>query len=437
MPLVNDKMRALELGEKALALVPQANQAQLNRSQHTHHHSHHEHLIHMRHRYLQRIINDSYSSDEDDMMMDMPVDEDMPFDADLNNNGKCYKLLKMSNGVSANVPRKITFGESDDPKFLSKFCTWLCDLAHHFGQDRFRMTIDKCCEVLQRSQDNFEFARYVKTKGDVLKAARIMKDALNKTAPLNITDRRDYAKELYSIFWENAEALKNEQLPDMESFVAFISSCSELLDFADWIINLGTANPAQNTNVEPAKKKRGPKPKKGAEKMIVEEPVGSNPRMDTIKDALFIGRRSLEIPSTLLELKRKASKWLLEKARLVKDAATEKKALAALFTTEPSLELLLEIKDTMDAAFWPEERRNLLSKIPESHPVHIEIKFSDGQVEDALNSLAFAEQTLYNTAEANQRIPALLKATELFAKSKKLHKKEVRRSGSRKLIHAH
>jgi hypothetical protein len=406
--VVNDKMRALELGEKALALVPQANQAQLNRSTHVHHH---EHLIHMRHRYLQRIISDSYSSDSEEMDI-VPMEEMVDFDTDLN----------------ANVPRKITFGDSDDPKFLSKFCTWLCDLAHNFGQDRFRMTIDKCCEVLQRSQDNFEFARYVKTKGDVLKAARIMKDALNKTPPINMGERRDYAKELYAIFWENAEVLQNEQLPDMESFVTYISSCSELLDFADWIINLGTGNVENvnnnNTNVEPAKKKRGSKAKKPVEKMIVEEPLGGNPRMDTIKDALFIGRRSLEIPSTLLELKRKASKWLLEMARLVKDAATEKKALAALFTTEPSLELLLEIKETMDPAFWPEERRNLLSKIPESHPVHIEIKFSDGQVEDALNSLSFGEQTLYNVSEANQRIPALLKATELFAKSKKLHKKE-------------
>lgn len=330
------------------------------------------------------------------------------------------------------MPRKITFGESDDPKFLSKFCTWLCDLAHNFGQDRFRMTIDKCCEVLQRSQDNFEFARYVKIKGDILKATRIMKDALNKTPPISMTERRDYAKELYEIFWENAEALRHEPLPDMESFVAYISSCNELLDFADWIINLGTMNVDKsannNTNVEPAKKKRGPKSKKHtAEKMIVEEPIGGNPRMDTIKDALFIGRRSLDIPSTQ-DLKRKASKWLLEKARLVKDAATEKKALAALFTTEPSLELLLEIKDTMDPAFWPEERRNLLAKVAENHPVHIEIKFSDGQVEEALNSLSFGEQTLYNTQEANQRIPALVKATELFAKSKKLHKKEARRS---------
>jgi len=45
-----------------------------------------------------------------------------------------------------------------------------------------------------------------------------------------------------------------------------------------------------------------------------------NPRIDTIKDSLFIGRRALDIPSTH-ELKHKASKWLLEKARLVKDAA--------------------------------------------------------------------------------------------------------------------
>jgi len=108
--------------------------------------------------------------------------------------------------------------------------------------------------------------------------------------------------------------------------------------------------------------------------------------------------------------------------------------LAALFTTEPSLDLLLEIKDTMDSAFWPEERRSLLAKIPENHPVHIEIKFSDGQVDEALNSLSFGEQTLYNTHEANQRIPALFKAVEIFSKTKKLHKKEVSGWECRELI---
>ncbi len=75
-------MRALELGEKALALVPQANQAQLNRSGHIHHvHHMHENLHHMRQRYLQRVVDDSYSSDED---IDMPMEEQMDFEEDLN-----------------------------------------------------------------------------------------------------------------------------------------------------------------------------------------------------------------------------------------------------------------------------------------------------------------------------------------------------------------
>ena len=78
-------MRALELGEKALAMVPQA-----TAGDRTPHHAHHHRdnlaqQMHQRYLMLQRIIHDSYSSSDDSSEdIIVPDNEGMEVDENIN-----------------------------------------------------------------------------------------------------------------------------------------------------------------------------------------------------------------------------------------------------------------------------------------------------------------------------------------------------------------